>query len=331
MKIFKKLLGLFITFIICFNIKTYAEINVAFTIDNNYPIYTLLTINSILLNNKSDSDYTFWIIENDVTPKNKNFMTKYVEERNQKINFINVSMDNVDKGEHLFKNSMWASHVTRIGNARILLPEILPKNVDKVLYMDSDTLVLSDLKELYDTDIKNYAAGMTRNNSDVFDNKKEIRPYYFNSGVILMNTNYWRKMNATKKMISYLQNHELQLADQDTINAVLRWRIKKVDQKWNNQTAGLGRPLVPSDNGGIIHYIGGLKPWMAQPNHSPEVKLYYNYWNKSGLKRYQLTRFTILCKYYTRSSKEFINVIKRKYIELIKKNKPKTQQVAIIH
>lgn len=325
MKIVKLFIVLFIT-LICFNIKSYAEINVAFTIDNNYPIYTLLTINSILVNNTSNSDYHFWVIENNVTARNKKLMQKYVKKRNQKIDFIHISTDKIDRGSELYEHSLFAKHVSNMGAARIVLPDVLPQDIHKILYMDSDILVISDLKELYDTDISKYAAAMARNNSDVFEQVPEDKPSYFNSGVILINLDYWRKNNVSTKMLDCIHKNKLVFPDQDAINIILQGKVKKLDQKWNNQTNFLTTPLVPIDNGGIIHFIGSIKPWNVNPGRTPEVKIYYKYWNISGLGIYKYLRFKNVVLCYKITSHHCIEYIKMKIMK-----KLNIQKVATIY
>ena len=138
----KKIIAI-IVFMFLFVLPVRAEnINVAFTIDNNYPIFTMLVINSILRNNTSNSDYTFYVIENNLTAKNKLKMQKYVNKRNQTVEFINVDTSIIDEGNWFF---WFSNRITSIAMARILIPDILPKQVQKVIYMDADPLVLSDL------------------------------------------------------------------------------------------------------------------------------------------------------------------------------------------
>ena len=91
----KKAARILFLIIFLFPLKSYANINVVFTIDNNYPIYTMLLINSILKNNISNSKYTFWVIEPDITPKNKAKMKKFVEDFGQEINFIDIVFFNI--------------------------------------------------------------------------------------------------------------------------------------------------------------------------------------------------------------------------------------------
>lgn len=313
---------IFITILFCsfMNCTCMARNNVVFTIDNNYPVYTLLTINSILLNNKSKSEYTFWIVENNISNINKKIMKNFVNSRHQKINFININTNNIDDGKNLYKATPWSGHVTRIGTARLYIPELLDKE-SKALYLDSDLLVISDLNELYQTDISGYGVALCKDTIERYRKKIQYTgPTYYNSGVILMNLDYLRKMNATQKMINYIKNNNLFYPDQDSINTVLRKHIKPLNQKWNNQTSELGHPFVSIKNGGIIHYIGSVKPWNVQPNLTHEVRLYYNYWDKTLLRIYQIRRYSTVFNYYNNFCETLIDNIYTKIQTFIKTN-----------
>lgn len=288
----KKVLILLIVFIINMSVLFANEaerINVAFTIDNNYPVFTLLTINSILKNNISKSNYTFYIVENNLTDKNKKMMENFVKKRNQKIEFININ-------EALLKQNIYkyteCHHITAIGMARIYLPNVLPQNVDKVLYLDADTLVISDLKELYDEDLTGYIAAMVLD-VDVIVIEKKIYAYkkdYFNSGVILIDLKKAREENSTKQFEDFLTStiipelkkensaeKKYKYPDQDLINYVWKNKIKKVHYKWNMQS-------IKTNDEGIIHYITSMKPWHFLPYiyslHMSSRTMYVRYWDE---------------------------------------------------
>ena len=281
-----------------------AHIDIAFTIDNNYPVFTLLAINSILKNNYSESDYTFYVVENNVTDKNKEMMRKFVEKNHQKIEFINVDTYIIDQGKNFFK---FSGRITPIAFARILLPDLLP-NLDKVLYLDSDILVTTDLKPLFETDIRNYNAGMALNiaqDNGALDLYK-FKHGYYNSGVILMNLKKGRQENSPQKMIEFLRKNEAKFdfnkdayddfspdqkksywlyPDQDLINIVWDGKIKKLPQKWNNQCIQ-GNTSADPFEGGIIHYIGSLKPWEFMDYSGLYTYLYMDYWKESQFAPY---------------------------------------------
>ena len=172
------------------------NINVAFTIDNNYPIFTLLAISSILKNNHSNSEYTFHIVENNITGKNKSKMKYYVSDKwKQKIIFYNLDTNTIDKGFDFYKFS--GNRITNIGMARVALPEILPKEMHKVIYLDGDILVTRDLLELYNTDMEGMPVALATNHWHINYKMHKFKKYY-NSGVILMDLDKCRKYNITK-------------------------------------------------------------------------------------------------------------------------------------
>ena len=272
-------------------IKVQAEVlNVVFTIDNNYPIYTMLAINSILVN--SDSNYKFHIIENNLSNKNKNKISKFVKKYNQYVEFYNVNIcrDIISNGDDLYK---FKERITPIAIARILIPEILPKNINKVLYLDGDVLVTDDLKKLFDVPLDNNFVAMAKNFSqDKYSSELyQFKNTYYNSGVILMDLDKWRKYNISNKMVKYLNNNSdkfifdnlnekvYHYADQDLINIVLDGNINPLKQTWNNQTR-LEEIMEPNNLSGIIHYIGPEKHWVFPKPKSIPLKIYYQYWHK---------------------------------------------------
>lgn len=147
----------------------------------------MLAINSILLNNTSNSKYFFHIVENDLSKWNKFQMKHFVKNRGADIEFIHFDTKEIYGNENPFNKPLvvMARHVTGIGTARIMLPELLP-DLGKILYLDADILVDTDLKDLWKTDLKQYFAGMVDNDIGMNSDKT-----YFNSGVILINAPKW--------------------------------------------------------------------------------------------------------------------------------------------
>lgn len=256
---------IFVTFLLMFFIQTRCSaqmIDVVFNIDNNYPIYTLLAINSILKNNASNSDYTFYIVNDGISKFNKSIMKKFVKSNKQKIVFINFDIKNYSKDKVQYADVF---HITNIGMARCFLDDILPENVHKVLYLDGDILVTDDIAKLYNTDLNDKFIGMAPDLSSAVSDEIQLTrgiQDYYNSGVILMDLDKLRSNNTTKKMISFLEkkwSRAYIYKDQDLINFVLKNHIMPLEQKWNTQvTTGYA---IDTNNKGILHYISSVKPW----------------------------------------------------------------------
>ena len=279
-----------------------APLNVIFTIDNNYPVMTMITIESILDHNWSNSDYIFYVIENNITNKNKKMMRDFVEKRNQQIEFLHVDTNKLDKNGDLFD---FSNRITSIACARILIPELLPKTAHKALYMDSDIIVTRDLKDLYKTNLKNKSAGMILNHDQKNGAEKlyKFRHGYYNSGVILFNLDACRKNNTSKRMLAFLDknrekfiskdkknyDNKWKFPDQDLINVVWDNEIKTIPTNWNNQCVNGACQLYVYKNEGIIHYLGSEKPWdyAERYKYTDQHQIYYAFLKKPELKKYR--------------------------------------------
>ena len=248
------------------------NIHVAFTIDNNYSLYATLAINSILRNNTSNSNYTFYIVETDLTDKNIKKMKDFVEKRGHKIEFIDVDPSIVDKGHDFFDSEQWAGRLNNIALARILLPDLLPKNLNKVLYLDADIMVCGDLLKLYNTKLGNYPLAMAKDPWVSDYTFIKMPKAYYNSGVILMDLNLWRKYNITKKLLNYVdknfirfipnpkQSTYFNFPDQDLINVVLQRQIKPISNFYNSFRTIHYNPKT-KEGTVIVHWTGHNKPW----------------------------------------------------------------------
>jgi lipopolysaccharide biosynthesis glycosyltransferase len=164
---------------------------------------------------------------------------------------------------------------------RIFLPELLPGE-PRVLYLDVDTLAVDSLAPLWGTYLGDDYIGAVTN---VLQADHTHRPgelgltdpeSYFNSGVLLMNLDAWRRDGCTERLREYATGNAEWLAwpDQDALNVVLGERRTRLHPRWNCMNSILGwesaRDVLPSDqvdearrHPGIRHFEGpsANKPW----------------------------------------------------------------------
>jgi lipopolysaccharide biosynthesis glycosyltransferase len=126
---------------------------------------------------------------------------------------------------------------------RIFLPELLP-DVDRVLYLDVDTLAMAPIAPLWEVDLSgSYLAAVTNVLMPYHRDKPAslgLEPgAYFNSGVLLMNLDEMRRNNATAALREYALAHgrSLELPDQDTLNVVLGGKRAPLHPRWNSMNA----------------------------------------------------------------------------------------------
>ncbi|MBV9487633.1 MAG: glycosyltransferase family 8 protein, partial [Frankiaceae bacterium] len=163
---------------------------------------------------------------------------------------------------------------------RVLLPELLP-DVDRVLYLDADTIVASELQTLWATPLDGaYLAAV----SNVFEPGMEGHAAavgiddsttYFNSGVLLLNLAEMRSDRCSDAILACARNRPLLWPDQDALNLVLGRRCVLLHPRWNCMNTlffgragdtifGAERVVEATSNPGVIHFEG---PGMAKPWH----------------------------------------------------------------
>lgn len=218
------------------------------------------------------------------------------------------------------------SHITRSTYYRLLAPEILPKTIEKILYLDGDIIVNGDISRLWLMDLEGFAfAGADDCSFVLKDNYSRLqydRKYgYYNAGVTLYNIKYWRENNLSKLIFSYIESHESSLTwlDQDAVNAFLYDKRKKIPIQYNFQTFFFMRTywnqyaesfrkevLSAAKDPVLIHYIGHAKPWIYRYYGYPFFKLwrktaFYSIWWKSFIPHIDISyiKFIIL-KYFWR-------------------------------
>lgn len=189
--------------------------------------------------------------------------------------------------------------------ARLLAPRVLPKDFDKVLYLDSDMVILSDVSPLYDSMCDDSAVHAVRD--DIIGNVSEPRgvfnysdlgipskTHYFNSGVMLMNLRRWREQNITTRVIEYLRIHQalVQHWDQGGLNAILHDSWTEMDPSWNQihgilkpwRWKELGRSMVEwrrtKNHPKIVHYTSREKPWLS--DSLPRYSYFFKYLDKTS-------------------------------------------------
>ncbi|MEM9659197.1 MAG: glycosyltransferase family 8 protein [Planctomycetota bacterium] len=180
---------------------------------------------------------------------------------------------------------------SRMIYARLAAPEILSE-VDRALYLDTDTLVRADLRVLFQWDlqgrplaaVRDYAAERHALKCD-----EERRYYqrvlgdrpprdYFNSGVLVMDLDQCRRRGLGVKAIRHIhENPQLRFPDQDALNLVAEGNVVYLPERWNTmvfEESITYDPFAPPalqtrikaafEDPAIIHYAG-YKPWSPFP------------------------------------------------------------------
>jgi lipopolysaccharide biosynthesis glycosyltransferase len=125
---------------------------------------------------------------------------------------------------------------------RIFLPEIL-SDVDRILYVDVDTVAVDSLQPLWETDLGEHPFAAVTNVWEPWNAGYPTRlgmplegpDSYFNSGVMLMNLAQMRSEDATRTLQSWAREHatDITWGDQDALNALYGSRRLPLHPRWN--------------------------------------------------------------------------------------------------
>lgn len=245
--------------------KTFNKIPIFFAVDDGYIPFLAVTLQSMITNASKKYSYDLKILYTNINDENKQKILKF-ENDNFKIEFIDLNYYLEELSGKLYTRDYY----TKTTYYRLLIPNLYPQ-YDKALYLDSDTAVLGDVAELYNTDIGNNLVGAVPDLS--VRNIKEFSEYverviglvdyknYFNAGVLLMNLKSMREFDFQSKFLYLLETVKYSVAqDQDYLNRICKGRTKLLDASWNVMPIPTDTPLKGKDLN-IIHYNLIYKPW----------------------------------------------------------------------
>ena len=211
-------------------------------------------------------------------------MSQFIKENNGEIFFYDID---ANQGTDLYVKK----HLTVACYYRLYLPALVPEKIERLLYLDTDIVIIGDLLELYNTDFKGLPAAIV--NYPEAEAKPELNVYnpgdYFNSGVMLMNLSEWKKQNISERSIEFVQQNPAvcKLSDQDGLNAVLVGNYLKLPLKYNVTLSdipfNLGKNKYKEflSDKVVIHYTrGGHKPWKILGKNKFRY-LYHDYLKQS--------------------------------------------------
>lgn len=179
------------------------------------------------------------------------------------IKFIDFDLVNV----HGFRTTLLVKSNSTY--ARCFVPELLA-DVSRCIYLDTDLIVCSDLTALQILDLQGKSSACVIDGGIASPEQQQRLRYnlklkdplhYFNSGVIVMDLDAWRRRQVQANVLKIAQdNHDvLDQMDQDALNMALADDWLMLDPKWNTSKG----KAEANFSDGIIHFLGNIKPWHA--------------------------------------------------------------------
>lgn len=181
-----------------------------------------------------------------------------------------------------------SNHISYATLFRLGLEQMAPKECKRLIYLDADLIVMSDLRELWNLDLKGASIGAIADpgvskDIPVIDRHweywaKDSDAAYMNAGVMLIDLDQVRRESGFSKAIGLIAEHgaNLPYQDQDAINWVYLNKWTPLPMTWNVQRFQLikmfqkympDESLAALEDPKIVHYTGVEKPWNMEGYH----------------------------------------------------------------
>ncbi|MBF0409948.1 MAG: glycosyltransferase family 8 protein [Candidatus Riflebacteria bacterium] len=231
-------------------------INVVFCMDSNYTQHAAAALVSLLMHNKP-SELKIFIVSSQISKEDSGRLKAVADRFNTEFDFRYLDKKTLPKlKKHL--------HMTEATYYRLLLPELLTE-INKVIYLDSDTLIETNLHELWNTDLENFGVAGYDEEKDFQTQRLDLEPdFYINAGILVINLSFWRENSISLKCFDWLKKNPDKnlLLDQDAINSVLKFKKTRIGLKWNLGPASFeDRKILENYPERILHFGAPIKPW----------------------------------------------------------------------
>ena len=246
------------------NNKKGTVVPIFFAVDDGYCPFLAVAIQSLIENSSEENTYLIKILNTGISERNKAEIEKYQRK--------NVEIEFVDLGSYIesIKDKLYTrDYYSKTTYFRLFLPNLYPQ-FDKVLYLDSDIVILDDIAKLYNTDMEDALVAAAPDDvirfNEVFQIYVEkvvgVADYhrYFNAGILLMNLKEMRRIEFQEKFIYSLDRITFAVAqDQDYLNRLCKGRVKFLERTWNRMP--IQDPSIATEDVKLVHYNLAFKPW----------------------------------------------------------------------
>jgi lipopolysaccharide biosynthesis glycosyltransferase len=258
--------------------------------DDAYAPFAATTIASICDNTSSAID--FYVMDSGISRKNRENIASLREDfDNFTVEFLPVDVRTV------FREFREIGHFSLSTYCRFLVPNLKP-HVNKAIYLDVDVIALSDIRELYEQDMRGHALAavceeqLLPGGSNADEGQRIYAALrlaathnYFNAGVLLMELETFRRDRIAERCFALETRfrQKLRNPDQDILNKLFGNKVHLLDRKFNytNHLSAEARYFVPDVV--IRHFNTDIKPWNSAVYKDSALQYFNEFWYYASL------------------------------------------------
>ena len=263
------------------------QLHLCYSINDFFAREAGISLISFFENNPSYGPEEVFILDYGIHPTNKGNLCDIAARYGRRITYLNAkAVTDVVKQAYPHLKA-WRGSMAP--NAKCFVGHIFPTYVERLLFLDADTVVTGSVSELQELDMQGAALGavlLSQASCEISNGKLKLcsgNSFYFNSGVLLFDLTAWRHENCHQLIIQTLQKKiDLEWPDQTLLNnAIPELLIKQQPLKYNYLSHYMNPQQERSwlqlghfhtneeieeaiTHPAIIHYIGGwteARPW----------------------------------------------------------------------
>ena len=273
------------------------HLKVAYSCDNGYIMQTGISMLSLFENNKDFEQITIYLVAKNISEDNIAALNRLCKKYDRTLKVVQFNQIAYD-----LKLSSTGRHIATV-YAKIFFSRI--EGLDKILYIDSDTVIDGSLRGIWSTNLDGYYMGMVETYTGdraKISLKMSTKAFFFNDGVALCNVSFCRENNLIPKCIDLINAYDGMppVLSEGVLNKICENKIYPISPRYNMMSGlyqliklDLGyvetklhysqRDLMESVNAPvIIHYLSGFynRPWNKSCTH-PLKKKYeiYKQWS----------------------------------------------------
>ncbi|MDD6798674.1 MAG: glycosyltransferase family 8 protein [Clostridia bacterium] len=202
---------------------------VVYAANDRYSKVLGISLMSLFENNRAISDIDVYVLSNGICDENIKRINQLALMYNRVIHIVDINeeLSKINKIETSWDISIYS---------RFFISDILPDNIEKVVYLDCDTLILQRLDELFNFNFekeKTVYGVLDRYNVNSPDRLGLEDRIYINSGVLLIDLKAWRENNTADDLLSQCDKRNWKFPDQDIINYSLNGKIGILHPRYN--------------------------------------------------------------------------------------------------
>ncbi|MBD3614985.1 MAG: hypothetical protein HUJ22_00330 [Gracilimonas sp.] len=256
-------------------------------------MYTGISMISMFENNKDVEDLTVYLFSKNITDTSIQQLSDIANEYGRK--FVNIPLSTILYDLNVKETER---HIITV-YAKLFFSRI--DEIEKIIYLDSDTIVNSSLREMWSIDLRNNLVAGVETFSVKVKNELGLTKgdKFINDGVVVLNLKKLRSENMEQNFLQFINQYKgaPPFLSEGTINVVCKGQIKTIHPKFNLMSGLLtiqNRSYYKSENLGgyyndatineairnpvVIHYLAAFfnRPWDKNCRH-PLKNIYLKY------------------------------------------------------